>query len=373
MLDEKGQANPTVSILIPYYNDKLFLRESIESVLRQTYKDFELVLINHACTDSSRNIARSFDDERIVHIDLPTNAGAGGGIILDAFLKAARGKYIKLFCADDILCENYLEKCLDYLEKNPKIDFCFTNEAYIDKNGKRLPSSFYEERTKHVVESDDWNFAALDDYFHLTSNLPFSSCFLKRDCFDNVQIDFTMVMMFDMSVFCQILLDGKNIGFLEEPLTLYRIHENQISSSANSNSVMSLSFFESNIFWKLFFETENVYYMRRLLGLNDESSLEDLRLELAKMSLNSPHVQLQIVAFEWLRAFFQKKRGRNEEGFTLAEFRKAYGHSQAAYCVMGLRRLVDLDGLGVVGIAKILLKQIARKFSGKFKKKLTHM
>ena len=103
---------PEISILIPYYNDEEFLKESIQSVLDQTYTDFELVLINHACTDSSRRIARSFADGRIVHVDLPTNAGAGGGVILDAFLKVARGRFYKLFCADDLLHSDYLEKCL---------------------------------------------------------------------------------------------------------------------------------------------------------------------------------------------------------------------------------------------------------------------
>ena len=85
---------PEISVLIPYYNDEDFLRESIQSVLDQTYTDFELVLINHACTDSSRKIARSFEDGRIVHIDLPVNAGAG--VILDAFLKKARGTYVAI-------------------------------------------------------------------------------------------------------------------------------------------------------------------------------------------------------------------------------------------------------------------------------------
>ena len=59
-----------VSVLIPYYNDREFFRQSIESVLNQTYKDFELILVNHATTDDCREIAHSYNDDRIIHLDM---------------------------------------------------------------------------------------------------------------------------------------------------------------------------------------------------------------------------------------------------------------------------------------------------------------
>ena len=76
-----------VSVLIPYYNDREFLRQSIESVLNQTYKDFELILVNHATTDDCREIAHSYNDDRIIHLDMDKNYGAGTGLIIWEILR----------------------------------------------------------------------------------------------------------------------------------------------------------------------------------------------------------------------------------------------------------------------------------------------
>lgn len=362
---------PEISILIPYYNDEDFLKESIESVLKQTFADFELVLINHACTDSSRKIAHSFADDRIVHIDLPVNAGAGGGVIIDAFLKVARGKYFKLFCADDILSEVYLEKCLEYLTKNPEIDFCFTDENYIDEKGKILPSSFYEERTKHIVEAQDWNFMALADYYHMVSNLPFSSCFIKKECFDNVKIDFTIVMMFDMSIFLQFLLNNKNIGFIKEKLVSYRLHEGQISSSVNLQKCGAASFFEHIIFFGFFFSTENVPILQHLLNRNDLSSLENLRLELAKYYLSMPVITMQTVAYLYLHDYFQDEKNRKDERYTVAQFRNTYKNSYIAY--KALANLPAVQDIGIKSIIKILIKKCLKKIFPNYRRKLSHL
>lgn len=70
---------PLVSVFLPYYNDEKFLEYSIKSVLEQSYENFELILLNHASTDSSYNIAHSFQDFRIKHVDMSINLGAGGG------------------------------------------------------------------------------------------------------------------------------------------------------------------------------------------------------------------------------------------------------------------------------------------------------
>ena len=362
---------PEISVLIPYYNDEDFLEESIQSVLNQTYTDFELVLINHACTDSSRAIAHSFSDERIVHVDLPTNAGAGGGVILDAFLKVAKGRYLKLFCADDVLHEDYLENVMEYMKENPHIDFCFCNEAYIDRNGKILPSDFYTERTMHIVKSKDWNFAALLDYFHAVSNLPFSSCFIKKECFDGIEIDFTIVMLFDMSIWLQMLLAGKNIGFMPETLVSYRIHEGQISSSVYKASIVSMSFFEHTVFLDTFFRTDNIAALQKLLSRSDISNLQTLRLELAKCYLAWPVITFQLVAYRYLHKYFQQEENRNDDRYTIAQFRGTYKHS--SFANRALEPIKDLNGLGIKGTFRLLIKKIRAKWERKKKPVLGHI
>ena len=83
---------PLVSIFLPYYNDQKFLKKTIESILSQSYQNLELILFNHASTDTSRVIAHSFDDPRIIHLDAKENLGAGSGYNLEISLPQIKGK-----------------------------------------------------------------------------------------------------------------------------------------------------------------------------------------------------------------------------------------------------------------------------------------
>lgn len=361
---------PLVSVLIPYYNDEKFLEESIKSVLNQTFTDFELILINHACTDSSRKIAHSFNDERIVHVDLPTNAGAGGGVILSAFLKHARGKYYKLFCADDVLKPDYLEISLNFLNENPDVDFCFSNADYIDENGKKLQGSFYEERTKHIVESKNPTIEALKDYFVGVSNLPYTTGLFKKECFDVVNIDYTYVMFFDMSVFLQMLLADLKLGFMNDTIASYRIHGGQTSSSANLPKITAMSFFESIEFRKIFLASSNSKLLCKLMGKTKIEPIENIRLEIAKYWLTYPCVQFQIAGYEYIHNYFQNEKNRCKTDFSISNFRSAYANSYLAQCADNYYWINHL--IGIKGAAKILLKKIRDKIL-KPHKKLTHM
>ena len=79
-------SKPLVSVFIPYYNDEKFLKTSIESVLNNNYQDFELILLNHATKDSCREIAHSYNDDRIKHIDMSENLGGGSGLLFQKML-----------------------------------------------------------------------------------------------------------------------------------------------------------------------------------------------------------------------------------------------------------------------------------------------
>ena len=143
-----------VSVLIPYYNDREFLPQAIESVLNQSFEDFELILVNHATTDDCREIAHSYKDPRIVHYDMEKNYGAGTGLVLERVLKFAKGEYIKLFCADDILYKDGLQILVDYMDSHPEKDFAFGNVEYIDQNNKDMKKDFLSDRRNFSVQND---------------------------------------------------------------------------------------------------------------------------------------------------------------------------------------------------------------------------
>lgn len=107
-----------ISICIPVYNASLYLRECIDSILSQSYKDFELLIMDDGSTDNSSAIVHSYNDPRIRFIK--NNHNYIGS--LNLLLKEAKGKYIARMDADDRMYPNRLQVQFDYMESHPKVD-----------------------------------------------------------------------------------------------------------------------------------------------------------------------------------------------------------------------------------------------------------
>ena len=110
---------PLISVVMSVYNGGKFLRESIDSILSQTCKNFEFIIINDASTDSTREIIRSYNDPRIVLVENKENIGLTRS--LNRAIKLARGRYIARMDADDISLPRRLEIQLNYIEKHPEV------------------------------------------------------------------------------------------------------------------------------------------------------------------------------------------------------------------------------------------------------------
>ncbi len=107
-----------VSIIMPVYNSSGYLSDAIESILSQTYSDFEFIIIDDASTDNSIEIIYSYHDPRIVLLKNDINLGVTHS--LNKGIKHARGKYIARMDADDIALPQRIELQVDFLEKNPE-------------------------------------------------------------------------------------------------------------------------------------------------------------------------------------------------------------------------------------------------------------
>jgi glycosyltransferase involved in cell wall biosynthesis len=113
---------PLVSVLITVFNSAHYLREAIDSILSQSFKDFELIILNDGSTDESRSIIQSYDDERIKIIDNRVNIGLSR--IANLGISLAKGKYIARMDSDDVSIPNRLQLQVDYMEANPDIAVC---------------------------------------------------------------------------------------------------------------------------------------------------------------------------------------------------------------------------------------------------------
>jgi len=124
--------SPTVSVLMSVYNGEQFLSEAVESILDQTYRDFEFIVVNDGSTDGTQNILESCHDERIVRVN---QERTGLTKALNRGLSRARGEYIARMDADDISLPERLERQVAFLDRNPTVALVGCNMVVIDETG----------------------------------------------------------------------------------------------------------------------------------------------------------------------------------------------------------------------------------------------
>ncbi|WP_319230790.1 glycosyltransferase family 2 protein [Draconibacterium orientale] len=125
-----SETKPELSVVLPFFNAEKTLKAAIKSILEQTFRDFELLLINNNSTDASLQIAKTLSKaDRRIHILNESEAGVANA--MNCGLKNARGRFIARMDADDVAHPEKLEKQYNYLEENPSIDFIGSEVEYV--------------------------------------------------------------------------------------------------------------------------------------------------------------------------------------------------------------------------------------------------
>ena len=138
---------PEVSIIIPAYNQDKFLGETIESILSQTYKDFECIIIDDGSTDKTKDIVRKYSDDDRIKYFYQDNIGLAGA--RNTGIKMAKGKYLHFLDSDDLVHKNFYKDMRSKLELEPGIDLLSCAWDLIDENGRVISSKI------GPVKSDD--------------------------------------------------------------------------------------------------------------------------------------------------------------------------------------------------------------------------
>ena len=142
--------NNLVSIITPVYNASRFIDETIKSVQAQTYKEWEMILVDDCSTDNSYDIIKKYskDDERIKYIKLEKNSGAA--VARNTAIANSKGRYIAFLDSDDIWYEDKLEKQINFM-KDKNIGFSFTSYELMSEDGELL------NKTIKVPSKIDYN------------------------------------------------------------------------------------------------------------------------------------------------------------------------------------------------------------------------
>lgn len=221
---------PKISVIMAIYNEEKFLKESMESILNQKFKDFEFIIINDCSTDKSLEIIKSYSDKRINLINNQKNMG-----FLDSRNEAlwiAKGKYIAILDGDDISLPKRLSLQYTYLEKNPHIFLVGSSAIYIDENGEELK-----------------RFRKYDDYELLAWRLPKSCGIINSSIMfrnDGDLYDPFFKGAGDYELYLRLLSEGKHLTNLPDYLVKYRVHQGSMSI----NSQAKQEFYRDLIIWR---------------------------------------------------------------------------------------------------------------------------
>ena len=213
------------------YNHAEFLRESIDSVLNQTYPEFELIIWDDASSDDSWFIINSYSDPRIRTIRNNTNQRWVANIN-KAISEVSTGEYIAIHTSDDIWEPEKLQKQVDFLDAHPQFGAVFTNAQTIDENGKRFKdkSHFYY---KIFSQPNRSRYEWLNFFFYKGNALCHPSVLIRRKCHDDCGLyrnGFNQIDDFDMWV--RLCLKYE-IHVIPEKLVRFRVQSNEINTSGN--------------------------------------------------------------------------------------------------------------------------------------------
>lgn len=142
---------PRLSIGIPVFNGAKYLSQALDSLLTQTYEDFELIISDNASTDKTPEICKEYaeKDPRVIYSRNKINLG--GPANYNHVFHLASGKYFKWAAYDDLHAPEYLQKCIDVLESDPSIVLCHSRNGRIDQDGNVVGN--YDDKTLSRIGS----------------------------------------------------------------------------------------------------------------------------------------------------------------------------------------------------------------------------
>ncbi|MFH0933670.1 MAG: glycosyltransferase family 2 protein [Pseudomonadota bacterium] len=222
-----------VSVVLPTHNRSALLRRSIRSVLCQSYADFELLVVDDASDDDTREVVESFSDERIRYIRLDSNVG--GGAARTAGVSQARASILAFQDNDDQWLPQKLERCMQVLGDDPSLTGVFSAFWQIeDGSERRMPVS--------VPRGEEMAGAILHGNFIDTP-----TSVIRRDAFERAGgFDPRMPRYQDWELFIRLLKCGP-FAYIEEPLVLSHVTPGSISSSDSAHGLALEIMYEKHV------------------------------------------------------------------------------------------------------------------------------
>ena len=354
---------PLVSVILTSYNHGSLIKEAIDSVLNQTFSDFELIIWDDASTDNSWAIIESIKDCRIKAIRNETNQGPTYGVN-KAIFEIASGKYIAIHHSDDLWEINKLQQQVDFLESNVEFGAVFTKASIIEESGKPMvdENNFY---FKVFSQPKRNRFEWLNYFFAHGNALCHPSVLIKKQCyFDCGQYRGMLAQLPDLDMWIRLCFKYE-IHVLEDRLVRFRILSNEQNTSASrcdSRIRHNYEYYKLLQQYDNFLNHENIFKIFPDYSAYDRGIKTDTGYVLAKMCLDSNLFLAWVLAFDILFDILNNpKRKDNVEkiyGFNFKDFILYTGEKDlfSSEEILGLRNIIDQNNFQINSLNKNIVK-----------------
>ncbi len=244
---------------MPVYNGSKYLKPAIESVLTQTYPDFEFLIIDDESTDHSAEIVKSFSDHRIIYIRNEKNMGVA--LTLNKGIMLAKGEYIARMDADDICLPERFEKQVTFLDHHPDVAVIDCAMEHIDEKGISL------NKLNSIVK----NYSEIKRVLPRRNCLGHSSVMYRRKVIERYL--YRQVVYEDLDLWYRLINTNHIIERLEEPLLLYRIHQTSITAMSRAGNTHLKKILQTKRFYLRSLKTADwlsPFNIRILLGIVED-------------------------------------------------------------------------------------------------------
>jgi glycosyltransferase involved in cell wall biosynthesis len=228
-MDEQAKQSmkPLVSVVMSVYNGEQFLQRAIESILSQTYSNWEFIIIDDASNEATRKILSDYsNDGRFRIIRQPENKGLTKN--LNIGVEMSKGEYIARMDADDISLPNRFEEQVLYLEQHPETVAIFSLVDLIDENGK--PAGLWPDDRKAT------SYEAIRRFLPLRNCVAHPSVMIRKNILQQYKYNEKQLHSQDWDLWLRLVNDGKRIEKINKPLLFYRIHNNSVTKVSNKKS-----------------------------------------------------------------------------------------------------------------------------------------
>lgn len=228
---------PRVSVVIPLYNHGKYIEEALQSVLNQTFKAWEIIVIDDGSTDESAEKVRKICKNH-PEIIFWSWSNQGAHHTLNAGVLRATGDFVAILNSDDCYHPKRIESCLAAFAADPGLDVVFSHVNFMDGDGLLVSNDWYDKAIAYYKEENDFALALINANFLVST----SNIFIRRSVFESIGLFLPLRYTHDLEFYLRLYCYKKIIHVLSLPLLNYRVHDNNTIKENTDRSEIERAF-----------------------------------------------------------------------------------------------------------------------------------